>query len=39
LCDTVTILKEGKNVLSGKPADLFEQDPGSHFKAKDNVRK
>ncbi|MCI0445862.1 ATP-binding cassette domain-containing protein [bacterium] len=33
LCDTVTILKEGKNVLSGKPADLFEQDSGTHFRS------
>jgi len=39
LCDTVTILKEGRNVLSGKPEDLFEQDSGTHFKAKDDVRK
>jgi molybdate transport system ATP-binding protein len=39
LCDTVTILKEGKNVLSGKPADLFEQDSSTHFQAKDDVRK
>lgn len=31
LCDTVTILKEGKNVLSGKPQDLFEQDSSTHF--------
>jgi molybdate transport system ATP-binding protein len=34
LCDTVTILKEGKNVLSGKPADLFEQDSSAHFRSK-----
>ena len=34
LCDTVTILKEGKNVLSGKPADLFEQDSSTHFRSK-----
>ncbi len=33
LCDTVTILKEGKNVLSGKPADLFEQDSSTHFRS------
>lgn len=39
LCDTVTILKEGRNVLSGKPEDLFEQDSSTHFKAKDDVRK
>jgi molybdate transport system ATP-binding protein len=39
LCDTVTILKEGKNVLSGKPEQLFEQDAGLHFVAKDDVRK
>lgn len=39
LCDTVTILKEGKNVLSGKPEALFEQDSSTHFKAKDDVRK
>lgn len=39
LCDTVTILKEGRNVLSGKPEDLFEQDSRTHFKAKDDVRK
>ena len=39
LCDTVTILKDGKNVLSGKPEDLFEQDSGIHFRSinhKDN---
>jgi molybdate transport system ATP-binding protein len=34
LCDTVTILKEGKNVLSGKPEDLFEQDSSTHFRIK-----
>jgi molybdate transport system ATP-binding protein len=34
LCDTVTILKEGRNVLSGKPEDLFEQDPATHFRIK-----
>lgn len=39
LCDTVTILKEGRNVLSGKPEALFEQDSSTHFKAKDDVRK
>src|SRR5262245_31386447 len=39
LCDTVTILKEGKNVLSGKPGDLFEPDSNTHFIAKDDVRK
>jgi molybdate transport system ATP-binding protein len=39
LCDMVTILKEGKNVLSGKPSVLFEQDSSTHFKAKDDVRK
>ena len=39
LCDTVTILKEGKNVLSGKPADLFEPDSNTHFVSKDDVRK
>jgi molybdate transport system ATP-binding protein len=39
LCDTVTILKEGRNVLSGIPHELFEQDSSTHFKAKDDVRK
>ena len=39
LCDTVTILEEGKNVLSGKPDELFEQDSSIHFKAKVDVRK
>jgi molybdate transport system ATP-binding protein len=34
LCDTVTILKEGKNVLSGKPEDLFEEDSNTHFRSK-----
>lgn len=39
LCDTVTILKEGRNVLSGKPDELFEEDSSTHFKAKVDVRK
>jgi molybdate transport system ATP-binding protein len=34
LCDTVTILKGGKNILSGKPDHLFEQDSNTHFRIK-----
>jgi len=34
LCDFVVILKEGKNVLSGEPGDLFEQDSNTHFRIK-----
>jgi molybdate transport system ATP-binding protein len=34
LCDTVTILKEGRNVMSGKPDDLFEIDSSKHFRIK-----
>jgi molybdate transport system ATP-binding protein len=34
LCDTVTILEEGRNVLSGKPEDLFEKDSNTHFRIK-----
>jgi molybdate transport system ATP-binding protein len=34
LCDSVVVLEDGKNILTGPPQDLFEPDTNTHFRVK-----
>ncbi len=34
LCDSVVVLEDGKNILTGSPQDLFENDTTTHFRVK-----
>jgi molybdate transport system ATP-binding protein len=36
-CDSVVVLENGKNIITGSPEDLFEQDTSTHFRIKSRL--